>query len=433
MCLSLSEILKNNNYYSRYITEASTTKSVLEKDSYDLIILDLKMPEISGIDLLKTIKDNHPNIPVIMITGYPSIDNVVKAMKFGAANFYTKPLDLSKLLNEVAQLTNNNAKYLRTDNISNYKYKMLSINPVMEKVKETLEIAAKTDAPVIITGESGTGKELAANILHYSSNRAKKPYIKVNSAALPETLLESELFGFEKWTLTDAKEKRIGKFESANNGTIFLDEIGDMSLNTQAKILRVIQEKEITRLGGNSNIPVDIRIITATNKNIKEMIKAKDFREDLYYRFSVIHIHIPPLRERKDDILLLTNHFIRNFNSFYKKNITGISQNVENVLLNHDWPGNIRELKNTIERAVIFCKNDTISIEDFPDQYESVSKELKNSYSGSDSYFESISNLNKKVIIDALTQSKGIKHKAAKLLNIDRKTLYNRMKKLGLQ
>ena len=279
------------------------------------------MPQMSGIDLLKVVKKQDVSIPVIMITGYPTVENAVRAMKYGAINFYTKPLKLSKLLKEIQELVTKSARKKRGEN--HEKYTIVTQDPVMQDILDTIKKASPTTAPVLITGESGTGKELVANSLYFHSPRSNKPFVKVNCAALPDELLESELFGHEKGAFTGAIKARQGRFELADTGTIFLDEIGDMSLKTQAKILRVLQEQEFERVGGTKTLKTDIRIIAATNKELERLIEQEKFREDLYYRLSVIPIHLPPLRERAKDVLLLTEYFIHHYNTVYNKKIQG--------------------------------------------------------------------------------------------------------------
>ncbi len=427
MCKSLSEILQTHGYSVKYTTDPLKVRSILQRKPTDLIIMDIKMPGRSGIDTLKEIKKGKDKTDIIMITGYPSVDSAVKAMKYGALNFYTKPIKIPELLSEINQLAKSRQKRDASLNY-NHKYKLVTINSEMLKIIETIEKVAPTDAPVIIQGESGTGKELVANSLHYKSKRHNKPFIKVNCAALPDTILESELFGHEKGAFTDAIKTHKGKFELANGGTIFLDEIGDMSLNTQAKILRVLQEKEFERVGGSNTLQTDIRVIAATNKDINKLISEGKFREDLYYRLSVITIELPSLRDRKDDILPLAKHFLKIFSTQYSKEIRGFSDKVENILLNHNWPGNVRELKNCIERAVIFCETDYITENELPSQYRGIIE--KNESFTLDKAYDNIS---RDMILKALAKSNGVKQKAAEILNIHRKTLYNKMKKLGIE
>ncbi len=423
MCISLSEIISSKGYKVIYTTDPLKVNRILINTKIDLILLDIRMPKLGGINLLKIIKKKNPFIPIIMITGYPSIDNAVHAMKYGALNFYVKPLKIRKLLDEIKQILNSQQK--RREIYEDHR--IITENPKMIEILKNLRKVASTNATILLIGETGTGKELAAEYVHYNSDRRNKPFIKVNCAAIPDNLLESELFGYEKGAFTDAINVRIGKFELANYGTIFLDEIGDMSLETQPKILRVLQEKEFERLGGNKIFKIDTRIISATNKNINKLIKSGSFREDLFYRLSVVTIDIPPLRERKEDVMILAEHFLNYFNRIYGRGIKYISEDVKNILIQHDWPGNIRELKNCIERAVIFCEKDTISIEDLPSQYKDISLKYE-----MDTFQDLQNSLNRAIISEALKKCKGNKRKAAELLNIHRKTLYNRMKKLGM-
>ncbi len=297
----------------------------------------------------------------------------------------------------------------------------------MRKVLASAEKAAQTNAPVLITGETGTGKELIANLVHTAGPRSEHSFVKVNCAAIPETLLESELFGHERGAFTNAIAQRKGKFELADHGTIFLDEIGDMASGTQAKILRVLQEQEFERAGGSETVNVDLRIIAATNKDLPDLIEKGLVREDLYYRLCVISLHLPPLRERQGDVELLMEHFIHQFGERHGKHIAGLEDRTRRFLLDHTWPGNVRELRNCIERAVIFCEGERISLKDLPAQYTELrggrhQEELRMSFD----------NLQRRMILQALEKSKGVKSKAADMLEIDRRTLYNRIKKLGL-
>jgi DNA-binding NtrC family response regulator len=357
MCLSLSELLTANNFVVIYTTDPLKVSSILNGHTVDLILLDITMPSMPGLDLLKVIKSKNPALPIIIIK------------------------------------------------------------------------VAQTDVPVLITGESGTGKELVACSIHYQSTRKNRQFIKVNCASIPDTLLESEIFGHEKGAFTDAVTRRIGKFELAHKGTIFFDEIGDMTAKTQPKLLRVIEDGEIHRLGGIQPVRTDVRVISATNRNIKQLISDAIFREDLYYRLSVVTIHLPPLRERKDDILLLANHFIHHFNRLYNKQIVVMNDEVQNLFMQHQWPGNIRELKNCIERAVIFSEKDEtcLDIHHLPAQYRELT--ISNHPETFNDLYNTVS---KEKILEALEQSNGIKQKAAEILNIHRKTLYNKIKKLGI-
>jgi len=422
MCISLTKLFKAHNYNAIYTSDSQKTLSILQSNDVFLVITDYKMPEVSGTNLIKLIKIKYPDMPVIMISGYSTVDTIVTAMKYGAQNFYEKPIKFANLLSEIEQLKNvknKQTKIQTTDNIITYNIKMKEIMGIVEKI-------SATDIPVIITGESGTGKELVANAIHTNSGRIDKPYIKINCASIPETLLESELFGHEKGAFTDARELRKGKFEIAEGGTIFFDEIGEMSINTQAKLLRVIQEKEFERLGSNHIHKMNVRFIAATNKNLKKLVEEGSFREDLYYRLSVVHLEIPTLEERKEDIIPLVNYFINDFNNKYDKGIETISTETVSIFLEHSWPGNIRELKNCVERSVIFCDNSEITPNDLPMQYKRVTdfaaEDIKSVYN----------KVTREVILDALNKAKGSKTKAAEILNINRRTLYNKMKKIGL-
>jgi DNA-binding NtrC family response regulator len=422
MCVSLTKLFKAHNYNAIYTSDSRKTFSLLQNNNIFLVITDYKMPDISGINLIKSIKIKYPDTPVIMISGYGSVDTIVTAMKYGAQNFYEKPIKFAKLLSEIEQLKN-------AKNMQNTIQKIDEIITDNIKMKEIMEIVGKiasTDIPIIITGESGTGKELVANAVHTNSNRSGKPYIKINCASIPETLLESELFGHEKGAFTDARENRKGKFEIAEGGTIFFDEIGEMSINTQAKLLRVIQEKEFERLGSNNIQKMNVRFVAATNKNLKKLVEEGKFREDLYYRLSVVHLEIPTLDERKEDILPLVDYFINDFNIKYNKSIRTISDETISIFLEHSWPGNIRELKNCVERSVIFCDESEISPKDLPMQYKRVSDfaagDIKSVYD----------KVTREVILNALNKAKGSKTKAAEILNINRRTLYNKMKRIGL-
>jgi len=430
LCVSLSEILMEEGYPTVYTSDPRETPAILARTHVDLIILDIRMPGIGGIDLLKMLRRTNPNIKVIILTGHPSIENAVLSMKYGAVNFYEKPPNLKKLLNEIREFSARDAVSQALPSVVTAQppaARVVTSDPRMLKILQSAEKAAAATAPVLITGESGTGKELIAEIVHEAGPRASRPFIKVNCAAIPEPLLESELFGHEKGAFTNAVAQRKGKFELAHEGTIFLDEIGDMSPATQAKILRVLQEQEFERVGGTETIHSDIRVIAATNKDLRLLIQRDSFREDLYYRLCVITLHIPPLRERPGDVEQLIDHFLRLFGAQYARTIRGLDTQTREFLLAHTWPGNVRELKNCIERATIFCEGDLVTLEDLPSQY----MELEGTHLGQ-KLQTSFEQLNRSMILEALEKSKGKKSKAADMLNINRRTLYNRMRKLGL-
>jgi DNA-binding NtrC family response regulator len=420
ICLTLSEILRRKGFRTLYCTDPREVIPVVRGNSIDLLLVDVKMPEQDGIDLLRAVKMEMSSLPVIMISGHATVDRVVVAMKYGALNFYTKPINNQKLVDEIAQI----AAAKRKARLPEAGPTIVTRHPAMLRLLQFARKAAPTDATVTITGESGTGKELIADLLHHHSPRRYSPFIKINCAAIPETLLESEMFGHEKGAFTDAKALKQGKFELAGEGSIFLDEIGDMSLQIQAKMLRVLQDKCFTRIGGSTALKADCRIIAATNKKLQELIDKGLLREDLYYRLSVITLQLPPLRDRKEDIPLLSDHFLREFNHLYGKQIGSISDEVISLLERHDWPGNVRELKNFMERAVIFCEGKRIEPAVIPEQYRLLGSARQEA--PLDIRYQTSA---REIIVEALQKSRGIKQKAAKLLRIDRKTLYRKMKK----
>ncbi len=424
MCLSLSEIFTSYGFQSVFTTDPLAAAALLEASRADLIVMDIRMPQLGGIDLLKRIKGRDRSIPVIMITGYPSVENAVESMRFGALNVFVKPLKIRQLVAEVERIRDSQARA----GLPGAEHPIVTRNRRMQQVLQEIERVAPTGAPVLITGESGTGKELAAGAIHRRSGRREKAFVKVNCACIPDTLLESEMFGHEKGAFTGALQKHIGKLELADGGTIFFDEIGDMTPAAQPKLLRVLQDGEYQRLGGAETLRTDARIIAATNRDIGELLAEKRFREDLFYRLSVVTIHLPPLRERKDDLEPLLQHFLEVFNRTYGRAIRGFSEPVKEILFRHDWPGNVRELRNCLERAVIFCDTDVIGEEHLPAQY------LKLRDQGFPDSLEAVyAKLSRERIREALARSSGEKQKAAKLLHISRKTLYNRMKKLGME
>lgn len=429
LCVSLKKLLTAQGYNAIYSLDPVKAIELLRSEDICLVITDLKMPGMSGTELIKEIRKIHKNIPIIMVSGYASVDNVVKAMRYGATNFFKKPVRFAELIKEISNLLS--AEFCHNSHYDLEKtrsaQKLISTSKLMQKRINMLKKAAPTDAPVLITGESGTGKELAAEIIHTSSQRQEKPFIKFNCAAIPEALLESELFGVNKGAFTSAVQSRPGKFEIAKGGSIFLDEIGEMSTQTQAKLLRVLQENEFQRLGSHTTQKMEARIIAATNKQLQKQIKKGKFREDLFYRLSVIHIELPSLRERREDILPLSRFFLESFNNKYSKNIKGLSRETETIFIQHDWPGNVRELKNSIERMVIFCEGDFLEPELLPEQYRKYSNE-----SNSPALKEVSNSVNREIILETLEKCNGSRSKAAEILGITRRTLYNKIKKLKI-
>ncbi|WP_304240840.1 sigma-54 dependent transcriptional regulator [Gracilinema caldarium] len=357
---ALSSILMDEGYQVETAEDALIGLSLLEQRSFEVIFLDVLLPRMGGLEALEKIRTGWPGIEVVMISGHANVDMAVRAVKLGAFDFLEKPLSLDKVLTVTKNALT--IQKLRHENISLKKAKKLPFDeiighsPGIQAVKDRIEQAAQSDARVLISGENGTGKELVVRAIHYTSNRADKPLVEVNCAAIPDTLIESELFGHEKGAFTDAVSSRRGRFEMANGGTLFLDEIGDMTLTAQAKVLRAIQEQKIERLGGEQTLTVDVRIIAATNKDLEAECRAGRFREDLFFRLNVIPIHIPPLRERTEDIPELLNYFLKSFGSGDIK----ISPSAMDYIQRYSWPGNVRELKNFAERLSILCETDRI-------------------------------------------------------------------------
>lgn len=371
-----SEYLKAEGYEVDTSAEGSTGIEMIEKKFYDLIVTDLKMPGVDGMKVLEFAMNHSPNSPCIILTGYGTVKNAVEAIKLGAFDYLTKPVKMDEILVTLQRALDYRNLKLENINLRNqlkkrYKFEnIIGDHERVQKVFEIVEKVADTDSTILILGESGTGKELIAKAIHYNSYRRERPFIPVNCAAIPSELLESELFGHEKGAFTNAIRTRIGRFELANGGTVFLDEIGDMNPLLQSKLLRVLQERQFERIGGIKTIKTDIRVIAATHQDLKQAVQQKRFREDLYYRLNVIPIRIPPLRDRKTDIPLLAHHFLDHFNRSKKKKIRGISDEAMGSLTSYDWPGNVRELENTVERMVILVDHDIIGHQDLPERFQ---------------------------------------------------------------
>jgi len=426
ICISLSRLLQARGYKCRYCTASTDVLEELEHNLTDLILMDIRMPAMSGIDLLKILRKTHPSLPIAIISGHASIGEAVEAMRYGVLDVFTKPLKMPLLLKEIAKVSESRVEKKGTGPA----IKIITNDENMKRVLQLAEKAAPTDASVIILGESGTGKELIANHIFNNSLRNKMPYVKINCAAIPETLIESELFGHEQGAFTDARKRHIGIFERAEKGTIFLDEIADMSLGTQAKMLRILQEGRFTRVGGSKVIKTNCRVIAATNKDLQEEIEEKRFRKDLFYRLSVISLELPPLRQRNNDIITLAEYFMQFFNNMYNKNILKLNRNIEKFMSDYHWPGNIRELKNFIERAVIFSDGNEIGEEAVSECYaQQIDHRTPKKEVIEEDYYSRARN----IIFDALNRSHGKKNEAAQFLKISRKTLYNRMKKLNIE
>lgn len=366
---SLTDVLEDEKYTVTALESGEEALDKIDEDFPDLVMLDIWLPGIDGIATLERIKKIRPELPIIMISGHGNIETAVRALKLGAYDFIEKPLHLEKILRTVSnalerQRLERENKELR-EKIEK-TYQIIGETSVMKDLKKQIAIAAPTNGRVLIYGENGTGKELVARAIHSFSFRKDKPFVEVNCAAIPEELIESELFGHEKGAFTGAISRRKGKFELANGGTIFLDEVGDMSLKTQAKVLRVLQEQSFERVGGTDTIKVDVRVITASNKDLEVLITEGRFREDLYFRLNVIPIEVPPLRRRREDIPMLVNHFLREISVENGKKVKSIALEAMEYFIKYEWPGNVRELQNMIERLVIMSPSDVIGIEDLP-------------------------------------------------------------------
>ncbi|MDI9387565.1 MAG: sigma-54 dependent transcriptional regulator [Spirochaetota bacterium] len=401
----------------------------ISRGDIDLVITDLRMPLVSGEEVLEQVNAQSPGLPVIVLTGHGSIDSAVDAMRNGAYDFLTKPLNLDRLGLIVKRALQNRQLVLQHRELQHELESKQTFESIigksaeMQKIFDMVRRVADSKASVLITGESGVGKELIANALHNLSSRKDKPLIKVHCAALTESLLESELFGHEKGAFTGAISRKRGRFELAHGGSIFLDEIGEIDQNIQIKLLRVLQEKEFERVGGEETIQVDSRVIAATNKDLVEQIKKKQFREDLYYRLNVVHIHLPPLRERKDDIPLMVTQFLQEFAEENNKNIIGIDAKARRLLYSYDWPGNIRQLRNCIESAVVMSQGDTIQVEDLPPTIaESRGENAVHIPLGI-----TMAEAEKAIILENLAFFKGNKSKTADSLGIGRKTIHRKL------
>ncbi len=443
----LKEILGEEDYTVIEVDNGKKAVDSVLKKYPDCVLLDIRMPVMDGMEAFLKIREVAPDLPVIFLTAYGSSDIAIKAMKKGAYDYLTKPFDIDELkikvrkAIELKELTSSleNTKF-------NRKYKQDEIvgeTQGMQDVYKAVGRVADSDATVLIRGESGTGKELVARAIYLHSNRRNKPFIVVNCAAIPENLLESELFGHEKGAFTDAVSRHIGKFEQAGSGTIFLDEIGDMSLSLQAKLLRVLQEKTFERVGGHETLTSSARILAATNRNLEELVSNGKFREDLYYRLNVVTITIPPLRERKEDIPLLVAYFVAKYSKKYGKAVQGVSEDAIKIFMDYDWPGNVRELENTIARGVIITSAPLIMEENLPaalmesiknksgEKGSNSSNTNRNKVNSSDEIIplpNAISRLEKEMITKALKKSNGNKTKAAKMLGISRKSLFNKIR-----
>jgi len=423
---SLRDWLTDANYQVFTAENGAQALEIIQQQGLRIVIADLVMPGMDGIELMKRAKEISPNVEVIIVTAYGSIPTAITAMRGGAYDYIEKPfcperaeILIDKLVEHQELIEENLSLHQKLE--ERYRFEnIIAKSPKMQQVIEVIKVVARSNATVLITGETGTGKEVVARAIHSQSHRHGKPFVALSCAALPESLLESELFGHEKGSFTGAYAQKKGKFEVANRGTLFLDEIGEMSANIQVHLLRVLEEKEFTRVGGNEPIKVDVRVISATNRDMKQAIASGQFREDLYYRLNVVNIELPPLRERREDIPLLAQHFLKKFAVENQKEIAGFSPEATDFLLRYDWPGNVRELENTIERAVILAQNPVIEVADLTQQNLMPAHPISPAIS--------LKQVEKNHILNVLTETGGNYTEAARILGISRMTLYNKAK-----
>ena len=430
----ISESLKRRNFHVDFCEDGQSALELLARDeAYDIVITDIRMPKLSGLNLLKTIKERYPNTDVLIMTAYGTIADAVNAIKDGAQDFLEKPFPQETLLIRVQKILE--TRKLRNENFtlkrelgSKFQFDhVVGRSPVMLPVFEQLQMIAPSKATVLVTGESGTGKELVAREIHMNSPRRNGPFIKVNCAAMPETLMESELFGHEKGAFTGAIKTVEGRFELANGGTLLLDEVSEMSPAMQAKLLRVLQEREFEKLGGRETIKIDVRIVATTNRDLKKEIKEKNFREALFHRLNVCPIHLPSLRDREDDIPLLAAHFLNRYSGEYNKEIKAIHESAMEQLMNYEWPGNVRELQHKMERAVIMCNEQMISPKHlFLDEFEVPT--ATTTITMTDNSTASLRDIEKAAIFRALQFNENNRTKTAEALGISIRTLRNKLR-----
>ncbi|HHV61179.1 MAG TPA: sigma-54-dependent Fis family transcriptional regulator [Firmicutes bacterium] len=441
---SLAVTLRHDGYKVYCAENGMAALEKVKDEEVQIVILDLKMPGPDGLETLKRIKAFRNNIPVIMITGFGSIETAVEAMKLGAFDYVTKPFETT----QIKAIVKNALKLQALAKENEYlkgalqeRFQLGSIigkSPKMQEIYDLIDKVAPTDATVVLLGESGTGKELVAKCIHYNSPRRNGPFIKLNCAALPEGVLDSELFGHEKGAFTGATVQRLGRFELAHGGTIFLDEIGDISPATQVRLLRVLQEREFERVGGTQTIKTDARIIVATNKDLEREMLAGRFREDLYYRLNVIRIFMPPLRERMEDIPLLVDYFLKEFCALHQKHVTQVAPDAMKALMSYRWPGNIRELRNVIERGVVLATGDLVTVDLLPEEITTSCPDgrrhrFEHGKTLKDVVDEVVEEVEREVILDALSKCGWRQAKVAGLLGISEKTLYNKMQKYHIR
>ncbi|HSN81934.1 MAG TPA: sigma-54 dependent transcriptional regulator [Polyangiales bacterium] len=439
--------LQHDGYEVHCVGDGQAVLEAMSEHHIDVLITDLRMPKLDGMQVLKAVSERHPDVPVIMITAHGTVDTAVEALKLGAFDYVTKPFDRAEfrtVVSKAARTSELSRKHVSGDPNERGRYRIIGQSPPMRGVYDVIEKVADTPSTVLITGESGTGKELIARALHQNSTRAKKPFVSVNCAAIPPDLLESELFGYERGAFTGAVTSKPGRFELADGGTLFLDEIAEIPVSMQVKLLRALQEQQFERVGGIKTITVDIRLVTATNRDLKARIADGEFREDLYYRLNVVHVHLPPLRDRPSDIPLLVDHFVRKFNAKLSRVVTGFEDPAMGQLLRYGWPGNIRELENVVERCMIFAEDGKVGAQHLPAEIREADGDLEASILGGidatpgqtglkEAIREATLKLERAFIGRALDQTGGNVTHTARLLKISRKSLQNKMKELGLR
>jgi DNA-binding NtrC family response regulator len=434
MCGLLSDVLRREGFFVTTTGDSLEASKILKREEFDVLVTDLKMKGLKGLDLLEGVNKVAPMTPVIIITAFGTIESAIKAMKMGAYDYITKPFQMDEIVLTVRKALENRLLKkevirLRKEVESRYDFhQLIGKSPSMQKIYDLIERISDSSSNVLITGESGTGKELVAKAIHFNGVRKEGPFVAINCAAIPETLLESELFGYKKGAFTDAKSDKKGLIFEANEGTLFLDEITEMPLTLQAKLLRVIEEREVRPLGDTNSYPIDVRIISTSNRDIVSSIQQGRFREDLYYRLKVIDIELPPLRDRREDIPLLVQHFVNKFSQGLKKTISGVSEEALKIFLNYSWPGNVRELENVIQRAITLSQQEFILPEDLPatviqtTDKKLVEKALEENFT--------LDELEKEYIKRVLIETAGNKSRAAEILGLDRKTLYRKLGEL---
>jgi len=434
MCGMLSDVLKEEGFFVTTTGDSLEASKILKREEFDVLVTDLKMKGLKGLDLLEGVNKVAPMTPVIIITAFGTIESAIKAMKMGAYDYITKPFQMDEIVLTVKKALENRllkqeVVRLKKEVETRYHFhQLIGKNPSMQKIYDLIERISDTSSNVLITGESGTGKELVAKAIHYNGVRKEGRFIALNCAAIPETLLESELFGYKKGAFTDAKSDKKGLIFEASEGTLFLDEITEMPSTLQAKLLRVIEEKEVRPLGDTTSYPIDVRIISTSNRDIGTSVQQGRFREDLYYRLKVIDIELPPLRERREDIPILVQHFIHKFGKELKRSVSGISEGALKILVSYSWPGNVRELENIIQRAITMSQHEVILPDDLPASIIQKTDEKLFEKAMEENF--TLDQLEKEYIKRVLIETGGNKSKAAEILGLDRKTLYRKLGEL---